>query len=51
VAIGGPDLAEALSIIELEILQSTEEAGDHSKAAHVEWPAVRKAVEWLRASN
>jgi len=51
VAIGGLDLAEAEGIIEEELLESIEEAGDHSNAEHVEWSAVRGVVEWLRASN
>ena len=44
-------LAEAEGIIEEELLESIEEAGDHSNAEQVEWSAVREAVVWLRASN
>jgi len=42
---------EAKGIIEEELLESTEEAGDHSYVEHVDWSAVREVVAWLRALN
>ena len=45
------DAVEAEGILEQELLESLEEAGEHGDIEHIEFSLVSEVVQWLKDSQ